>query len=213
MLRAQAAIPARLVHVKLYKYKYIYICVAQYNRRRKRKKKMNINGASRVTTALVWKRGSKTAFFATAMGAWHETKGRMTRMFRHAFAQKEKKEREQTHAVKSCAMKNSNTHDPPLSKIKILLRSLLLLFVSKRRFFFFFFFSTIEISFPRFFNFFKQVFYFENSYVVTSFKKIVFASSTIISKIDRTRMLILHTWRNFIVLVNLLDGCWFPGCV
>lgn len=171
---------------------------------------MNINGASRVTTALVWKRGSKTAFFATAMGAWHETKGRMTRIFRHAFAQKGKKEREQTHAVKSCAMKNSNTHDSPLSKIKILLRSLLLLFVSKRRFFFFFF-STSEIS--SFFQLFQTSFYFENSYVVTTFKKIVFASSTIISKIDRTRMLILHTWRNFIVLVNLLDGCWFPGCV
>lgn len=131
-------------------------------------------------------------------------------MFRHAFAQKGKKEREQTHAVKSCAMKNSNTHDPPLSKIKILLRSLLLLFVSKRRFFFFFF-STSEIS--SFFQLFQTSFYFENSYVVTTFKKIVFASSTIISKIDRTRMLILHTWRNFIVLVNLLDGCWFPGCV
>lgn len=142
MLRAQAAIPARLVHVKLYKYKYIYIyALLNTIEEGKGKKKMNINGASRVTTALVWKRGSKTAFFATAMGAWHETKGRMTRMFRHAFAQKEKKEREQTHAVKSCAMKNSNTHDPPLSKIKILLRSLLLLFVSKRRFFFFFFFN------------------------------------------------------------------------
>lgn len=75
----------------------------------------------------------------------------------------------------------------------------------------FFFFSTSEIS--SFFQLFQTSFYFENSYVVTTFKKIVFASSTIISKIDRTRMLILHTWRNFIVLVNLLDGCWFPGCV
>lgn len=52
MLRAQAAIPARLVHVlKLYKYIYIYALLNTIERKKekkKKRKKMNINEASRL---------------------------------------------------------------------------------------------------------------------------------------------------------------------
>lgn len=115
-------------------------------------------------------------------------------MFRHAFAQKERK---RTNArVKSCAMKNSNTHDPSLSKIKILL--LARFYYSFRNVdFSFFFFSTSEI----FFQLFQTSFCFNNS---VTFKKSCSLRARI-SKIDLIRMLILHIWRNFIVLVNLLD--------
>lgn len=39
MLRAQAAIPARLVHVKLYKYIYIYALLNTIERKKEKKKK------------------------------------------------------------------------------------------------------------------------------------------------------------------------------
>lgn len=68
--------------------------------------------------------------------------------------------------------------------------------------FLFFFFQRVKYSF----NFFKQVF------VSTILFKKSCSLRARISKIDLIRMLILHIWRNFIVLVNLLDWLLVSRC-
>lgn len=105
-----------------------------------------------------------------------------------------KKEREQTHASNRAPWKILTRMIHLCRRLKFYF-SLAFIIRFETSIFLFFFFQRVKYPF----NFFKQVF------VSTILFKKSCSLRAQISKIDLIRMLILHIWRNFIVLVNLLD--------
>lgn len=113
-----------------------------------------------------------------------------------------KKEREQTHASNRAPWKILTRMIHLCRRLKFYFSLAFIIRFETSIFLFFFFFNEIS------FQLFQTSFYFNNS---VTFKKSCSLQARI-SKIDLIRMLILHIWRNFIVLVNLLDWLLVSRC-
>lgn len=113
-----------------------------------------------------------------------------------------KKEREQTHASNRAPWKILTRMIHLCRRLKFYFSLAFIIRFETSIFLFFFFFNEIS------FQLFQTSFYFNNS---VTFKKSCSLRARI-SKIDLIRMLILHIWRNFIVLVNLLDWLLVSRC-